>query len=113
MEAENFVLAIRNNVIESNYLAYKELLENTTEATDPIWKSFLPLYQGMNHEQRLAFLNFMRSVQVSTVSQIFGILDGSSSLSENQENLILTTDQDTNPINGYLQDIFLEMEEEG
>jgi hypothetical protein len=111
MEAKEFVTAIRKRVIESDHTVYQDLLKNTTIAKDPIWKEILPIYKGMTKEQQKSFLLFFRMIQVNTVSHILGILDGSSYLNENQEDFVLTTKNSDNIINGFLQDIFLEMEE--
>jgi hypothetical protein len=111
MEAIEFVTALRERIIERDHQAYQNLLDNTTEATDPLWKKILPLYKSMTNEQKVAFLQFLRLIQVNTLSHILGILDGSTALNENNEIFVLQTEQDEEIINGDLQDIFWEMEE--
>ena len=116
VEALEFVTAIRHNVIETGGLMYQtsfeKAVEGTVEATDPVWKEIIPIYISLTKEQKEDFLEFLRLVQVNAVSQIFGILDGSSFLSKARENLILTVESSGKAINGDLQDIFLAMEEE-
>ena len=46
--------------------------------TDPYWKRLLTLYRGLPPRQRKVVLEIMRQVQVDTVSELFGIFDGTS-----------------------------------
>ncbi len=113
MNSEVFVNKVRNAVIENNSDADKELFESTSieSATDPYWRRVLGLYRSMNAEQQTILLEAMRQVRVDTVSEIFGILDGSSALEGPREDFSLTTTSDRQKINGSLQDLFLEADE--
>jgi len=112
MEAIAFVKSIRERVIESDHTDYQNMLTNTDDATDPTWKEILSLFKNLTKEQKESFLNFLRLIQVNTVSHIFGILDGSTYLDESRETFVLKTESSEDAINGDLQDLFLEMEEE-
>jgi len=48
---------------------------------------------------------------VDTVSNLFGIIDGTSLLETYREEFSLTYGKDTTRLNGDLQDLFLEAEE--
>ena len=111
MNSAEFVSAIRERVINGDHQYYSESLESSLEPTDPIWKQGIQLYKGMTKEQKEAFLNFLRLVQANTVSHIFGILDGSSYLEGKNDDFVLKTESSEAPINGYLQDLFWEMED--
>ncbi len=111
MEAIEFVGKLKERVIENDNKVYHSLLETTIEAKDPIWQGVLLVYKNMTEAQRLTFLQFIRMIQVNTLSHILGILDGTTSFSENDVNFVLKTEEKDEKINGYLQDIFLEMEE--
>jgi len=111
MEATEFVTKLRERVIENDNKVYQKLLDTTVEAKDSIWQGVLPIYKGMSKNQQLAFLQFLRLIQVNTLSHILGILDGSTNLTENGESFVLKTDENDELINGDLQDIFLGMEE--
>lgn len=111
MEALEFVKKLKERVIENDNKVYQNLLDTTIEAKDPIWQGVLPTYKNMNKDQQAAFLRFLRMIQVNTLSHILGVLDGSTTLSENDVNFILKTVEKDELINGDLQDIFLEMEE--
>jgi hypothetical protein len=75
-------------------------------------KEILSLFKNLTKEQKASFLNFSRLIQVNTVSHIFGILDGSTYLDESRQSFILKTETGEDIINGDLQDLFLEIEEE-
>lgn len=110
MEALEFVKKLKERIIENDNKTYQNLLDTTIEAKDPIWQGILPVYKNMNKDQQLAFLKFLRMIQVNTLSHILGVLDGTSTLTESQENFILKTEEKDELINGDLQDIFLEIE---
>jgi len=111
MEAIEFVRKLKERVIENDNKVYQNLLETTIEAQDPIWQDVLPVYKNMTLAQRLTFLQFIRMIQVNTLSHVLGVLDGSTSLSENGVNFVLKTEEKDELINGDLQNVFLGMEE--
>lgn len=111
MKSIELVTKLREQVIENDNRIYQNLLDTTTNAKDPIWQGILPIYKGLSNNQQVAFLQFLRMIQVNTLSHVLGILDGSSYITENGESFILKTEGKDEMINGYLQDIFLEMEE--
>jgi len=111
MEALEFVKKLKERVIENDNKVYQNLLDTTIEAKDPVWQGILPTYKAMNKDQQAAFLQFLRMIQVNTLSHILGVLDGSTTLSESDVNFILKTEGKDELINGDLQDIFLGMEE--
>lgn len=111
MRANEFVKAIRQNVITDDHTLYRNLLDNSDNASDTVWKSILPIYKNLTEDQKKSFLDFLRLVQVNTVSHIFGVLDGATYLDEKKESFELKPQLGDEIINGYLQDIFLEMEE--
>ena len=112
MDAKEFVKAIRSRVIEDDNKAYRDLLNNTNDTKDIIWAGMLPIYKSMTKQEQDTFLDFLKLIQVNTVSHVFGILDGSSYLSENGPDFFLRTEPNGDLINGDLQDIFWETEEE-
>lgn len=112
MEAIDFVKAIREIVVEDGLQSYRDLLDNTETASDITWKNILPIYNKLTAEEKESFLMFIRLVEVDTTSSLFGILDGSSYLSDDAENFQLNVESTGEQINGDLQDLFLEMEED-
>jgi hypothetical protein len=111
MEPKEFVRAIKQRVIENDNNTYRDLLINAEGAKDPIWNGMLSIYKKLSPQEKEKFIQFMRLIQVNTVSHIFGIIDGSTYLSEENDGMVLST-EDGETISGDLQDLFLEMEEE-
>lgn len=115
MRTRQFVEKIRESVIDSNNQTYRKLFQNTLldQVKDPYWVKALSLFNSLNIEQREVLFSIIRQVEVDTVSNIFGILDGTSTLYDNQEEeFVLSTDSGAIKISGDLQDIFLELENE-
>lgn len=111
MEAIEFVTKLKERVIENDNKVYQDLLDTTIEAKDKIWQSILPIYKNMTKDEQLAFIQFLRLIQVNTLSHILGVLDGTTFLNNGNVNFVLKTEENGEIINGDLQDIFLEMEE--
>ena len=111
MEAIEFITKIKERVVDNDNEVYKNLLDTTIEAKDPTWQGILPIYKGMSENQQILFLQFLRMIQVNTVSHILGVLDGTTNLTENGETFVLKTEEQEELINGDLQDIFLGMED--
>ena len=55
MNAITFIQGIRKSVIEENTGFYKELFQNTTQASDPYWKEALELFSSLSSEQKQTF----------------------------------------------------------
>jgi len=58
MKAEELVKILNRDVIKRNLELYKNLLENTNEATNPVWKGILPMYINFSREEKEVFLKF-------------------------------------------------------
>jgi hypothetical protein len=65
----------------------------------------------MDEEQRAALRAFGRQVMIDTVSNLFGILDGTSILEHHREEFLLTYGKASDKLSGDLQDYFLAMYE--
>lgn len=109
---EKFVEQLYKVVVRDGISEYKDLLDNTSleKVTDEYWRNTLELYEKLSLEEKEKMLKFAELIMVDTISSVFGILDGSSTLSEE------TIDFDV-MINGVsteneLQDTFLEYVEE-
>lgn len=109
---ENFVKSIYKTLIEDGKDIYKDLYENTkvSERTVDYWKNALELYHSFDDKQKDVFMNIVKQTMIDTISSVFGVLDGSSTLSgedfefEVRINGISTEDE--------LQDTFLGFVEE-
>lgn len=112
MKPENLVKILNREVIEGNLELYKNLLDTTDEANDPVWAGILPIYINLSKEERNVFIKFLRIVEINTLSHVLGILDGSTYSDEIEESFILTTENSNDKINEDLQNLFLELTEE-
>lgn len=113
MTPENFVSKVRSAVVQQNATIDNDLFESTTPegASDAYWKRALTLHRSLSDGDRAVLFEIMRQVRVDTVSELFGILDGSSALEGPREDFALTSQPDNRKLNGNLQDLFLEAEE--
>jgi hypothetical protein len=110
MDSKEFVINVRKTIIEENLNIYKNLFNNTKKPLEPYWVDALQLFNKLSIKDKDIFFKIIRQIEVDTVSNIFGILDGSSSLDNQNEDLKLTGVNSTKLINGDLQDLFLELE---
>jgi hypothetical protein len=111
MNSFDFIRSLRYIILDHEASSYQDSLDtDDLEITDPVWKGISPIYKSMSYEQKTAFLKFIRLVRVNTLSEVLGILDGSSYLSD--ERVTFTLKAGDEVINGDLQDIFLASEEE-
>lgn len=110
---EEFVKSVYETIVEDGKNIYKELYENTevTERTVDYWKDALELYHSLNGHQKEIFINVVKQTMIDTVSSIFGVFDGSSTLSGDDK---FEIDIKINGVNteNELQDNFLEYVEE-
>ncbi len=115
MKPEDFVKKIRESILDENVGIYKDLFNSTSvdEASDEYWKEALRFYGKLNSEERETLFKIIRQVSVDTISNLFGVLDGVTCLDDQGEDFTLTIGDDgKGKINGDLQDIFLEIEED-
>lgn len=112
MDAKKFVEALRKNAIEDDNRIYQSQLDTLSNPKDPIWRDAISIYRALDKNNKIVFLQFLRLIQINTLSHVLGVLDGSTTLVENGENFILKTQESDQVINGYLQDILWEIEEE-
>lgn len=109
---EEFAEKIYKTLVVDGSKIYRELYETTqiTEHTVEYWKSAINLYSAFDNSQKEIFINILKQTIVDTISGVFGILDGSSTLSGgNYEFNVKIDGVDTE---GELQDAFLEVVEE-
>jgi hypothetical protein len=113
MTPENFVDGVLKTVISESVDSYQELFADPGEVTDPYWKRALALYETLSSAQRKVLFEIVRQVKVDALSEIFGILDGSSQLNNKFHDfeLFYTGGKSRVKLNGDLQDLLLERTE--
>lgn len=106
MKPEKFVEATYQYLVEGGIDHLKPMLEAPLESIkDEDWRGMISLLKQLTPEQQQAVLNLAKVVAIDTVAGMFGILDGSSCMMENQPDFILKDDNGI--LNGDLQEIFL------
>lgn len=104
---EIFVKSVYETVVEENKNLYKHLFETTIvdKRTDEYWRQSLNLYNSLSTENKEALINIIKQTMIDTISNMFGIIDGSSTLKDsNIDAKLLLDGVDTE---GELQDLFL------
>lgn len=113
MTPQEFVSRIRSEVLEQNLAIYCQNLEDprsTTIGRGAHWPRMAELYQSLTEDQRRLFVEGVRQVMVDTLSNVLGILDGSTLLGQHRDCFHLTYGGDHEVINGELLDLFLSHE---
>jgi len=113
MHKQDFVEKLHNLVAKENLEIYKDLFNNTdiSGATDPYWKESLKLYKNLTDEEKLIFFKVIKQIGIDTVSNILALLDGVTSLEGQDDEFNLTFKKTNEKLNGDLQDLFLEFDE--
>lgn len=113
MTPEEFVACIRRAVLDDNLAAYRRYLEPATAATTgphSEWYQVAEVYGALSDEQRGAMISVLRNAIVDTLSNVLGILDGTTLLATYRERFRLTYGDDQQQLNGDLQDLLLSEE---
>ena len=110
---KQFVNAVYQSVIEDNLSIYKGLFKNTKiqEASDPHWIKALTLFDHLCDTDKDILMDIIKQTMVDSISNIFGIIDGSSFLDESTHELKLMELNSGASLSGDLQSIFLELDE--
>ena len=109
---EIFIKSLYETIVQEGKQDYKELLDNTNaeDANDKYWIKALQLYDNITKEDREKLMAIIELIMIDTVSNVLGIIDGSSTLNGcDAEIKLYLNDADTE---GELQDLFLEYVEE-
>src|SRR6266516_3890375 len=110
MTAEEFVSCIRREVLEANLAMYKNSIARSPSDSDAEhgnWPKMAEFYRSLSNEERQEFMAIVRQIMVDTLSNVFGILDGSTLLEKDRGYFQLTYGDEARKLNGELQDLFL------
>lgn len=110
MQPKAFVTGVIESAVDENVAMYAKLFASTETATDEYWIAAKRFYDSLSAADREVVLRIMRQVAIDTVSTLFGILDGTSSISGAFEQFVLTHKR--TKLNGDLQDLFIEAVED-
>jgi len=114
MTSEELVKKIRSSVLDENQAISKDIFQSTNinDASDLYWQQALGLYEKLDDAEREIFFRIVHQTTVDTISNMFGVLDGVSTLEGFDGGFVLTLENEEEQLNGELQDIFLEIEED-
>jgi putative transposase len=114
MNKEEFIKRLYQSIIKENCAFYRDLFTNTdiSDVSDPYWKEALKLYAELSDENKKVLFKIIEQVEVDSVSNILGVLDGVVSISEEDIEIKMTINGSNEMINGDLQDLFLKYVEE-
>ncbi|MBU3179470.1 hypothetical protein KPL47_24685 [Clostridium estertheticum] len=107
-----FIKSIYQTIVEENREIYRQLFNETIvdKRTTEYWKQALSLYNNLSNENEEVMINIIEQTMIDTISNMLGIIDGSSTLKNcNIEPKLLLDNNDTD---GELQDLFLEYVED-
>ena len=109
---DRLVEALFKSVVEENIEISEQLLENTvvTDKTDEYWKNSIKLYKSLSPVDRKMLLQIVKQTMVDSISNILGIIDGSSTIENFEDDFNLKYSDIT--LESDLQDKFLEYVEE-
>jgi hypothetical protein len=114
MTPNQLAQALKAEIVDANVAIYRDLYRtaNRGDAIDPYWAKAFATFDRMEADDKDVLLEIMRQVAVDTVSNVLGVLDGSSSLPGVEEDFHLATKRDSSArLNDGLQDAFLELVE--
>lgn len=79
---EEFVKSIYKTIVEEGAEIYKDLYTSTeiTERTTEYWKNAIELYRSFSAQQKEVFMKIIKQIMIDTISGVFGVLDGASTL---------------------------------
>ncbi|WP_059172940.1 hypothetical protein [Bacillus sp. FJAT-27445] len=109
---EVFVQSLYKSIVKENLQLYKDLYETTiiTPKTDEYWKQSIAFYNSLSQDNKDTLLKIIEQTMIDTISNMLGVIDGSSTLKEGPfEPKLLLNSNDTK---GELQNLFLEFIEE-
>ncbi|SFX09812.1 hypothetical protein SAMN04487866_101517 [Thermoactinomyces sp. DSM 45891] len=115
MNDESLTKDLYNQIIKENGSYYREVFLNKseTDAKDQYWKELKRMFADLSDENRETLFKLVKHIQVDTIAEMLGVLDGIVSVGNNGFlEFNVTLDGNDEPINGCLQDFFLSYVEE-
>ena len=108
-----FIKSLYDSIVEENIQLYQEEFSNTVdsnEVLDEYWSKVLNFYEDLSEERKEILMSIIKQTIIDTISNVLGIIDGSSTLNDcDLEPKLLLDNKDTE---NELQDTFLAYIEE-
>lgn len=114
MNKQDIIKHLHQSVIRENLTAYRKLFLNTNinEVTDPNWKEALKFFTELSNENKDVLFKIIEQIEVDTLSTVLGVIDEGVMIEDKEVEFELTINDNSEPVNGDLQDLFLEYDEE-
>lgn len=112
MTSINFIDGIYKECVTEQLKLYENLLENTSNATDPIWTNIINIYKTFSDIEKKSFIDFLKIVEVNTIASLLSIIDGDKPINNDFSSFELKTESGEN-ISGNLTYTFLEKDDLG
>ena len=110
MTSINFINGIYKECIKDQLKLYENLLENTANATDPIWIDIINIYKKLNDREKKSFIDFLKIVEVNTIASLLSIVDGDKPINDDFLSFELKAENGEN-MSGNLAYTFLEKDD--
>lgn len=114
MDKRVFVEKLYEEVAKENMDIFRDLFNKTSadNVTDPYWKQSLRFYRNLSDENKVIFFKIMQHIGIDIASHILALLDGGITLKGQDDDFDLSFSKTKEKINGDLQDLFLEIDEQ-
>lgn len=111
MSVSALVGAIRTSVIDENLKIYSDLFNETdrAEAADRYWSDALAFFDSLSEADRDMLFRIIRQVSIDAVSNVLGVLDGSSFAEGVDGEIVVQISPSGDVISGDLQDAFVSL----
>lgn len=107
----DLVLDIKKEIYLEHISSFEGTLNTPPSDNMDMLSEGVPFYQSLNEYQKSLFFYLIKNSISDTISNVFGWLDGVYYLEKQTKNLELKFEKSTNNLNGWLQDIWLAIEE--
>lgn len=107
----DLVVAIKNDIYLEHIFSCEGILNTSASDNADMLSESVRFYQSLNEKQKKLFFYLIQNSLSDTISNVFGWLDGVYYLENQTENVELTFGKSRIKLNGYLQDIWLAIEE--
>lgn len=109
MKSKDFTNGIYRECVTDQLKLYKELLENTENATEPVWINIINIYKNFKEKDKSTFIDFLKIVEVNTIASLLSIIDGDKPIKN--DFLTFELKEEGENLTGNLTHDFLELDD--
>ena len=112
MNIDDFIKQIHNAFVSHSNGEYIRIFEETDldSVTDKYYMTAIKFYRNLDSVSKKVLLSIIRQAQVDTVAGLLALLDGNIILENQDEDLVLLTEDTNQVLSGQLLDFFLCLE---